>query len=394
MLLGACADIDHQFPELIKPNGRENKSPRERMTTVLHRAVRAQDPHLVNFLLLHKPSLILQDWLGFTPLAHAVVLNNKELAVSILAQAKFGSKNVLESVVSSVDNKKRSLAHLCVNPLTFGSYESTAMLELLASHGAPLNLADAAGHVPLYYAMVQASGVMKVCLLKLGAKECPPPLARHQSGILDWPAPQVDFERDAQLMQDKLKAEGSEEKKEVIPSPNRQMGTTPQVVIRDLDSKLFYDCLLTKVNLKHGSVGENEFYKMQVVHNQTTGLFVLFTNWGRIGEYHGGKYQQTPFGTLEEATTEFQKIFKSKTGNVWGKPFTKVDKKYLLREKDSEEFVTAETVKSLDSRRKEGKERKKGLLADRATSKLSPEVCMSCPSLQFSFYLANFSLSA
>ncbi len=45
-------------------------------------------------------------------------------------------------------------------------------------------------------------------------------------------------------------------------------------------------------------------------------LWILFTNWGRIG-LEEGQYQNTPFGSAEQATQEFEKIFKEKTGNVW-----------------------------------------------------------------------------
>lgn len=45
-------------------------------------------------------------------------------------------------------------------------------------------------------------------------------------------------------------------------------------------------------------------------------MWILFTNWGRIG--HGcGQYQNTPFGKAEQAVEEFEKIFKSKSGNEW-----------------------------------------------------------------------------
>ena len=50
-------------------------------------------------------------------------------------------------------------------------------------------------------------------------------------------------------------------------------------------------------------------------------MWILFTNWGRIGErgyYHSeGQYQNTPFKTAEEAVAEFEKIFKAKSGNDW-----------------------------------------------------------------------------
>ena len=57
------------------------------------------------------------------------------------------------------------------------------------------------------------------------------------------------------------------------------------------------------------------FYKMQIVHDHGRDVYILWNRWGRIGE--DGASQRTPFGSLEQATNEFKKIFKSKSGNVW-----------------------------------------------------------------------------
>jgi predicted DNA-binding WGR domain protein len=56
----------------------------------------------------------------------------------------------------------------------------------------------------------------------------------------------------------------------------------------------------------------------------------LRTRWGRIGTV--GQYQQTPFNTAAEACTEFEKIFRAKTGNPWASrdSFEKKHKKYNL----------------------------------------------------------------
>ena len=45
-------------------------------------------------------------------------------------------------------------------------------------------------------------------------------------------------------------------------------------------------------------------------------IWILFTNWGRIGQ-HGGQFQNTPFASAETAEAEFEKIFREKTGNAW-----------------------------------------------------------------------------
>lgn len=45
------------------------------------------------------------------------------------------------------------------------------------------------------------------------------------------------------------------------------------------------------------------------------GLYMLWNRWGRVGDI--GKYQRTPFQKRDEAVEEFEKIFKSKSGNLW-----------------------------------------------------------------------------
>jgi hypothetical protein len=45
------------------------------------------------------------------------------------------------------------------------------------------------------------------------------------------------------------------------------------------------------------------------------GLYMLWTRWGRVGET--GKHQRTPYQKKDEAVDEFEKIFKSKSGNPW-----------------------------------------------------------------------------
>ena len=57
------------------------------------------------------------------------------------------------------------------------------------------------------------------------------------------------------------------------------------------------------------------FYKMQVIHDQGRDVYILWNRWGRIGD--DGASQRTPFNSAEEATGEFKKIFKKKSGNAW-----------------------------------------------------------------------------
>jgi len=113
------------------------------------------------------------------------------------------------------------------------------------------------------------------------------------------------------------------------------------VVHADKETGVYYDVILSKIDVKWGRYGLNLFYKLQVVHHKGKQLWILFNRWGRIGDR--GQHQQTPFNTPEEACDEFKKIFKSKTGNKWEAidSFERKPKKYALvkNEKNPERML-------------------------------------------------------
>ncbi|VDN35778.1 unnamed protein product [Gongylonema pulchrum] len=72
--------------------------------------------------------------------------------------------------------------------------------------------------------------------------------------------------------------------------------------------------LLTKTDISRGHFGFHNYYRMELIKRKGSELYILFTNWGRIGD-QTGQYQRTPFSNLDEADKEFSSIFRSKTGN-------------------------------------------------------------------------------
>jgi len=98
----------------------------------------------------------------------------------------------------------------------------------------------------------------------------------------------------------------------------------------DPDTDQPYDVTLTKVDVRWGLYGLNLTYKLQVVYHKGRDLWLLFNRWGRTGGDH--QHQQTPYNNPEDATMEFKKIFKSKTGNDWLnlENFQRKPKKYAL----------------------------------------------------------------
>jgi len=75
--------------------------------------------------------------------------------------------------------------------------------------------------------------------------------------------------------------------------------------------------LMTKIDVSYGAWGLFNFYRMQIWKEKHKDLWILFTNWGRIGDPHNGQFQNTPFGSAEQAVAEFEKIFRLKSGNDW-----------------------------------------------------------------------------
>lgn len=67
-----------------------------------------------------------------------------------------------------------------------------------------------------------------------------------------------------------------------------------------------------------------------MIRHKVRKIFILWNRWGRVGE--DGQHQSTPFSTEKEAVTEYCKIFKSKTGNVFGEKFEQKARKYRLIE--------------------------------------------------------------
>ncbi|VDM48322.1 unnamed protein product [Toxocara canis] len=99
----------------------------------------------------------------------------------------------------------------------------------------------------------------------------------------------------------------------------------------DSDDEILYKVLLTKTDVTYGSYGFHNFYRMELIQRKGSELYILFTNWGRIGD-RDGQYQRTPFSSLAEADKEFCSIFRSKTGNEFSNiaNFQELPKKYRL----------------------------------------------------------------
>ncbi|KAG7399042.1 hypothetical protein PHYBOEH_009820 [Phytophthora boehmeriae] len=220
--------------------------------------------------------------------------------------------------------------HIAVQPLDYGSYENTRLLAMLVRAGGDLRAKDSSGKTPVDYARAQQSQFMLRFL-----EHTFPRLVSAQPKIPEAPtvfAAIPSYSDDASAYLAECETSGKISRSRVVPKVNASCDVGKVSSVHSEGEGAELDALLTKVDVKNGRFGLNVFYRLQLVHDELQDIFVLFTNWGRIGET--GKFQNTPFRDEQEAVSEFKKIFRSKTGNTWESrasgEFVKKPKKYNL----------------------------------------------------------------
>ncbi|KAH6655132.1 poly polymerase catalytic domain-containing protein [Truncatella angustata] len=69
------------------------------------------------------------------------------------------------------------------------------------------------------------------------------------------------------------------------------------------------------LNLSNVSGNNNKFYMLQLLVDDKNDTYYTHARWGRVGET--GQVKTVDFSDLDEAETEYEKRFKSKTGLAW-----------------------------------------------------------------------------
>ncbi|VDM64534.1 unnamed protein product [Angiostrongylus costaricensis] len=119
-----------------------------------------------------------------------------------------------------------------------------------------------------------------------------------------------------------------------IPRPSALSGyrDTAELVYCPITHQ-YMAAVLNKTDLNYGRYGFHNFYCIELMKRRDTDLWIMFTNWGRIGDGRG-EYQTTPFSTFEAAVKEFKSVWRSKSGQEWAPfdQFVVLPKKYRLLE--------------------------------------------------------------
>ena len=251
--------------------------------------------------------------------------NSISLMALVLKYAKKYSKN-------TVNKLGKTAMHYVIKQYEIGSYQNTDLLDMLLTASFDYKIKDLNGFSPLYCAALQKNGRMAAVFKKHGIalpEEKPMQIQSSFRKIENWPQ-EVDYSHDAEVYVKTIEELAAKEiKKEEFLVDS--IGTTNEPLEVVLDNQGSpYDTYMSKVDLKNGMWGEYLFYRMQLLRDKNRDVFLVYTRWGRIGDT--GMFQKTPLGSKEEAITEFEKIFKSKSGNEWSERqnFVKQKHKYVI----------------------------------------------------------------
>ncbi|GBG33280.1 Ankyrin repeat and protein kinase domain-containing protein 1 [Hondaea fermentalgiana] len=250
----------------------------------------------------------------------------------------------LDSLLQQRNNDDASCLDLVARPFDFGSYENTKMARMLVDAGAKvddkvLGLVRPNGHLARFLRRIQNGGStddkdeMEIDEVRTSGVD--------DDDVLVELTNVPDAETYKREMRDAAVAAENEFASAAPPSakvnPNCELKSEGLHVLPCGEDD-FYDTVLIKVEMRREGFFENSFYKLQLVKDPIKNLVVMINNWGRIEEQ--GKFQQTPYGSEAEAIKEFEKVFKSKTGNAWAQRanFEPKTKKYRLVQRVRRQF--------------------------------------------------------
>ncbi len=115
---------------------------------------------VVKLFIKNKVNINVQDSTGKTAIMYAVCDNNEKMVKLLLANKEAATEpaanqkermekiaNINNVDLNLQDSNGKTVLHLVVNPLPFGSYENTHLLEILVNAGAKLAIKDKQGEI-------------------------------------------------------------------------------------------------------------------------------------------------------------------------------------------------------------------------------------------------------
>ncbi|EGT31197.1 CBN-PME-5 protein [Caenorhabditis brenneri] len=243
------------------------------------------------------------------------------------------------SLFSARDKKGYNALHYLIEPLAWENVELLADLAASNKKAIVDCLIDKTNPNPIELAAKNMNRRMKNEMLKIvKSTALPRPIKDTKLTILPVNIePLSNVDEDAANFLAKWSAENDKKRENEAPKPHKSSTYSTSGTVSFCDeTQQYFNVLMNKTDLNYGRYGFHNFYRMQIIKRRDADLYILFTNWGRIGMGQG-EFQTTPFSSLELAAKEFKSIFKSKSGNEWCPlaNFQDMPKKYRLVETDS-----------------------------------------------------------
>ncbi|ETN82209.1 Poly(ADP-ribose) polymerase catalytic domain protein, partial [Necator americanus] len=238
------------------------------------------------------------------------------------------------------DKKGKNILHYMVEPI---QWENTDLLGQLHKE-APAKIKQLLqeknkdGNTPLDIAMKTKQRKFAAAIRSIlgsAAKK-----AKISNGIgSDLPdvsdlACRYNVNEDSKMFIEQWQVENEMDSEPETPKPSSLSGYSETAeLVRCPVTNQFMAGVLNKTDLNYGRYGFHNFYRIELMKRRDTDLWILFTNWGRIGQ-GVGEYQTTPFSNMDTAMKEFKTVWRSKTGQDWGPldKFQMLPKKYRLVE--------------------------------------------------------------
>ncbi|PIO61504.1 WGR domain protein, partial [Teladorsagia circumcincta] len=241
------------------------------------------------------------------------------------------------------DRKGRNFLHYMVEPIP---WENVELLKKLYKESPPkikqlLQQKNKDGNTPLDIAVRTKQRRMASAIKDILGGLAKGSKAKSSNGVQVSDLPDVsdlvckyNVNEESKLFLARWHAEHDVADASAIPKPSALSGyrETAELVICPVTQQ-YMTAVLNKTDLNYGRYGFHNFYRIELMKRRDTDLWILFTNWGRIGMGRG-EYQTTPFSTLDAAMKEFKSVWRSKTGQDWGplSQFQVLPKKYRLVE--------------------------------------------------------------
>lgn len=251
--------------------------------------------------------------------------------------------STLKTIIQEKNEEGKSCLDILAKPVDFGSFENTKLANVLIEAGAEvtaetLALARPGGHLARYFRQKLDGESGDV---EMEDAEASTSARDDEADIL----PELDNVPDSAEYAKTVHDAVVEIERDFVRSVPATATVNPVCELKSESIRVlpcgendFYDVVLIKVDRKYDFF-LNNFYKLQLVEDPIKDLVIMINNWGRIDD-NPGKFQQTPFSSREEAIKEFEKVFKSKTGNLWTDrdSFEAQPKKYRIVHRVSRKF--------------------------------------------------------